>query len=256
MHNLDRTLFEAGEQETGPYESDQEDFLGILGSMLKGESAPTGEYGYETEGEDEGELEAAARLLEVRDEAELDRFLGDLFNRAAGAVKTAAGAARSFAGSPTGQALGGIVKKATKEALPVIGRGIGGWLSPDYAGTGARAGTAVGDLLGLELEGLSNEDREFETARALIRFAQDACRKAAQASSGAPPREVARQAAASAARQHAPGLLAAPTSTPAAASNGHRRTPAATTPSGGAKRPAAGSGRWVRQGNAILILEN
>ncbi|BCY07367.1 hypothetical protein [Actinoplanes sp. L3-i22] len=256
MHNLDRTLFETGAQETGEYESEQEDFFGILGSMLKGESAPTGEYEYGYESEDEGELESAARLLEVRDEAELDRFLGDLFNRAVGAAKSAAGAARNFAGSPTGKALGGIVKKATKEALPVIGGGIGGWLSPDYAGAGTRAGTAIGDLLGLELEGLSNEDREFETARALIRFAQAACRNAAQAPPGAQPREVAHKAAVAAARQHAPGLLAnAPatagstTSTPTAANGGRPAQP-------GAKRSAARSGRWIRQGNSILILEN
>ena len=145
MHNLDRTMFE-----TSMEQSEQEDFLGILGSLLSGE---TGEAQAETEYGETGELEAAAELLEVRDEAELEQFIGDLFGKVAGA-------ARNFAGSPTGRALGGIVKKAAKQALPVVGRGVGGWISPGFAEPGARVGRAVGDLLGLELEGLSGEDRE------------------------------------------------------------------------------------------------
>jgi hypothetical protein len=233
MHNLDRTMFE-----TSTEQSEQEDFLGILGSLLKGE---TGEAGSQTEYGETGELEAAAELLEVRDEAELEEFIGDLFGKVAGA-------ARSFAGSPTGQALGKIVKSATKQALPVVGRGVGGWISPRYAEPGARVATAAGDLLGLELEGLSGEDREFEVARALVRFAQAACSNALNALKAPPgtgrpaapaqPVAVARQAAATAARQHAPGLVPAITSAPAAGNSG----------------AASASGRWVRRGNTIVIV--
>src|SRR4051812_8296623 len=122
MHNLDRTMFE-----TSTEHSEQEDFLGILGSLLKRE---TGEAGSQTEYGETGELEAAAELLEVRDEAELEDFIGDLFGKVAGA-------ARNFAGSATGQALGKIVKSATKQALPVVGRGVGGLISPRYAEPGA-----------------------------------------------------------------------------------------------------------------------
>ena len=39
---------------------------------------------------------------------------------------------------------------------------------------GARAGSAVGSLLGLELEGLSAEDREFEVARQVGRYVASA----------------------------------------------------------------------------------
>jgi len=224
MHNLDRALFEVGEQEM---ESEQEDFLGILGSLLGGRAGETGPLG-EAE-----ELEAAATLLEVRDEAELEQFLGNLFKRAVGV-------ASDFAKSPTGKALGGIVKKAAKSALPVVGKGVGGWLKPSWAGPGERVGKAAGDLLGLELEGLSGEDREFETARALVRFADDATRKAAGAPAGAPPAAVARQAALAAARTHAPGLVNAL---------------GAGAPGAGGEPAAAGSrsGRWHRQGDAIVI---
>ena len=66
MHNLDRTMFEAheiGHGETA--EQEQEDFLGILGSLL-GQSGGTHETETETEAGETGELELAAELLEVR----------------------------------------------------------------------------------------------------------------------------------------------------------------------------------------------
>lgn len=235
MHNLDRTMYEAGTGETRP-DSEHEDFLGILGSLLSGETPDR-----MMAGETLGELESAAALLEVRDEAELDRFIGNLFS-------SAVGAARDFASSPTGQALGGIVKKAAKQALPVVGRGVGGWISPQFAEPGARVGNAVGDLLGLELEGLSGEDREFEIARALIRFAQAACRHAMQAAAAAPaqpPAVVARKAAVAAAREHAPGLAQALTSPAATANGGATHDPRTDAPA---------AGRWYRRGNTILIL--
>ena len=149
---------------------------------------------------------------------------------------------RSFAGSPTGQALTGIVKTAAKQALPVIGRGVGGWLSPDFAEPGARVASAAGDLLGLELEGLSAEDREFENARALVRWALAACRaaaRAARADAGAPPATVARRAAAIAAQQHAPGLA---------------RLLVRSGNSSPSSRPGrAASGLWHRHGTTIVI---
>jgi hypothetical protein len=258
MHNLDRTMFEAGEIAHGETaELEQEDFLGILGSLLSGETGGSHETGsHETGSHETGshgigelggmhELELASELLEVRDEAELDRFLGAL-------LRSAAGAASNFARSPTGQALGGILKRATKEALPVVGRGIGGLVSPGGGEAGARIGRAAADLFGLELEGLSGEDREFEIARALIRFAKAACRNALNAPQDAPPAAVARQAALAAAHQHAPGLAAV-----LQANGGTRPEPAPSGPAPAGPAPAnrARSGRWQRHGRAIVILD-
>ncbi|WP_431477579.1 hypothetical protein [Massilia eburnea] len=70
------------------------------------------------------------------------------------------------------------------------------------------AGPRAARLLGLELEGLSAEDREFETARQFMRFAGLAARRARQAARG-DPRQVRRAALNIAARQFAPGLLPA-----------------------------------------------
>jgi hypothetical protein len=234
MHDLDRSMFEVGgefeSQELGAHgeqELEQEDFLGVLSSLLKGEVSQEEQIGGTGELQ---EVELASELLEVTSEAELDRFIGDLMRRAAGA-------ARGFVRSPTGQALGGILKQATKQALPVVGQGLGGMVSPAWGTFGGRVGQAAGDLLGLELEGLSSEDREFEVARTLVRFMTDACRNAAAAPPAAPPERVVRSAVETAARRHAPGLVA---------------SPAVQSPGQSARQR---SGRWQRQGRAIVILD-
>jgi CRP/FNR family nitrogen fixation transcriptional regulator len=58
---------------------------------------------------------------------------------------------RSFAASDTGQALTGILKNAAKQALPVVGRAVGSYISPRGGDIGARVAQAAGDIFGLEL---------------------------------------------------------------------------------------------------------
>lgn len=67
----------------------------------------------------------------------------------------------------------------------------------------------AGHLLGVELEGLSPEDQEFEAARRFVQWAEAAARHAALASPHWPPAMTAALAAANAARRFAPGLHAA-----------------------------------------------
>jgi hypothetical protein len=64
-------------------------------------------------------------------------------------------------------------------------------------------------ITGAELEGLSSEDQEFETARAFVRFVMEAGRTAAKAAATQSPAAVAAAAARIAARRHAPGLALA-----------------------------------------------
>jgi hypothetical protein len=145
------------------------------------------------------ELQLASELLEISSEAELEQFLGNI-------LSTVGGAARQFARSDTGQALGGILKDAARQALPVVGQAVGRWVSPNYGGpVGQTVATQAGKWLGLELEGLSNEDREFEVARQFVRFAGAATQAATQGGGSGP--EAARSAAMNAARTYAPGLL-------------------------------------------------
>ena len=176
------------------FEDEDEDFLGgLLGGLLGGE--------LETSELEMHEIELASELLELAGEDELEQFLGDLVQRAAGAVG-------GFVRSPTGQQLTGILRSAAKQALPVVGGAIGDYVSPGAGGQwGRKIATAAGDLMGLELEGLSPQEQELEVARRVVRLASAAGQHAARAQHAAPPRVVAQRAAATAARRHAPGLL-------------------------------------------------
>jgi hypothetical protein len=228
MHDIDRTQVEySPEMET--YE--QEHF----------EYGETGVFS-ETQA-----MELAAELLEVSSEAELDRFLGDLIKKAGQAVG-------QFVKSPVGQQLGGLLKGAAKKALPMVGSAIGGYFGgPSGAQMGSQAASAAGQMFGLELEGLSQEDQEYEAAKSFVQFAGEAVKNATSAPPMAneiPIAQAAAQAFAqaatlAAARKRAPGLLAsAPTPTP-----------------GGAAGPAcpscgrgASSGRWMRRGTKIVLF--
>lgn len=171
MHDIDRTQLEA-EEPGRSYESGQS--WGSKPDSLLPQMQ---------------ELELASRLLEVSDEQELEQFLGDVFR----AVGSTVG---KFAHSDAGKALGDILRNAVGQALPIAGSAVGGDLAQ-----------RAGSLLGLELEGLSPQDQEFETARHLVRFAGDAYHRAIPAPRNVPPRVAARMAATSAARRFAPGLL-------------------------------------------------
>jgi uncharacterized protein (DUF697 family) len=170
----------------------------------------TGETANEMQGEianNEGtfnevtEMELASELLNIQSEAELDRFFGGLFKKAVGAVS-------NFAKSGAGKALGGMLKGIAKKVLPLAGGALGSFIPIPGVGTalGSALGTAASNLFELELEGLSAEDREFEMARAYVRFAGNAARRASRMGYGQPG-NAARQAIMQAARRYAPGLL-------------------------------------------------
>jgi len=270
--------------EVGQSESGNE-----LGYETTGESAF--EYGAEFENQFESgqgeqsaaeiqEMELASSLLEVTSEQELDRFLGNLISSA---TKTIGSIARS----PVGQALGGILKQAARKALPIAGQALGSYIGGPAGGKiGGRLASAAGQAFGLELEGLSNEDREFETAKQYVRFANDAARQAAnqvrhhqhrsRPLTPAAASQIARSAVVRAAERHAPGLvkIVAPPGALLA------QSPNVAQPTAPGSRPAAGiaplptpapipphfsvspssapgvhphSGRWHRQGRQIFI---
>ncbi len=184
---------------------------------------------------DDQELELAMELLTVGNEQELEQFLGDVF-------KKVAQVAGKVIKSPIGQALGGLLKKAAKTALPLVGGALGTFVGgPVGTAIGSKLGTAAGQIFGLELEGMSGEDRELEVAQRVVRLAADAAQEAAQVPAGVPAQQAARAALAAAAARHAPGLLA---------SFGNQ-----TSPSGQPGRPGpAQHGTWVRRRGGILVL--
>jgi hypothetical protein len=169
------------------------------------------------------EMELTAELLGVNNEQELEQFLGNLINKASKAIG-------SFVKSPVGKAIGGVLKSAAKVALPMATGALGTFLGgPVGTMIGSSLGSMAGNALGLELEGLSPEDREFEATRQFVRFAGDTVKNALQAPRNADPAAIAKGAAAEAARIHAPGLLNVP------AASGHE------------------DGRWERRSGAIIV---
>jgi len=214
MHDIDRTQME--------YENEQFEFAENEWSPEAGGAFSEAE-----------EMELAGELLSVSNEGELDRFLGDLVSRATKAVG-------SFARSPIGQAVGGVLKGVAKKALPMAGTAIGTYFGgPLGAKIGSGLANAASNALGLEAE-MAGEDREFEGAKQFVRLAAQTAAQAAAAPPGADPRTVAQQAAVAAAKQLAPGLLSA--------------AAAAATPAAAARAGAATSGRWVRRGNRIVVF--
>jgi len=223
MHDIDRTQMEM-EWELGDDEYEFEE-----------EYEDEGEYEYEDEGEfefefegpfDEAEeMELAAELLEVADDDELEYFLGKLF-------KKVSRRARKAFRSPAFRALGGSLKGLAKKALPVVGGALGSIVAPG-AGTavGSALGSAAGRIFGLELEGLSPEDQEFEVARRFVRLAGDAAKVVAKASPSVPAKQVAKAAVAAAVRKHAPGL-----------------TVKSRRPGRHGRR-----GMWIRRGRTIIL---
>ncbi|RJS47276.1 hypothetical protein [Nocardioides cavernaquae] len=218
MHDIDRAMFEF-EQETyetgGPGETAGESYEAF-------EAYESFEASHEAEAL---EMEYAARLLEITNEAELEEFLGGL-------LRTATSAARSFISSPTGQALGGVLKNAARQVLPQVGGIVGNAIGGDF---GRRVGSAGGRWLGkqFEYEGMSAEDREFEVARAFVRTARDAA-QIAQRTAYLPPQQAARTALVTAAQRSLPGLVPVITG-------------------GSVPGPRRTSGRWVRKGNRIVL---
>jgi hypothetical protein len=210
MHDLDRgdLVFESDEFDESSRELDEA-------------SDELDDADHEAVFDEAEQAELAGDLLAVSDDHELDQFLGSLLKR----VKSNP-LARGLANQ-----VGGYLKGAVKSALPTIaglaGGAIGGPIGAALANKGAGA---LGALVGLELEGLSSEDQEFEVAKQLVRMSGEAIQNAANAAGTGPNAQIAKDAVVAAARKHAPGLL----------------------------RGAAGErqqrGTWYRRGNRIVLV--
>ncbi len=217
MHDLDHTLLETSDPELE--ESAEFEPEGGLDATFAAET-----------GLDEAEeMELATEMLGVGSEAEMEYFLGKLISSVA---RKAGKALRS----PVGKALVGILKNASRKALPMAGSALGTMVGgPFGTAIGGQLASQAGHMLGLELEGLSPQDQEFEAAKQFVKFAGAATQNALDAMrSGGSPVDAAAKAGAAAAKSYAPGLL--------------RRAGALATASG------LQSGRWIRRGNTIVLL--
>jgi hypothetical protein len=239
MHNIDRTQMEMDPREMFEQEYQEGDFSREYAQQ----EAPLFESNFqEAATYEEGlgevdELAFASELLEITNENELDQFLGRLFK------KVSSGIGR-FMKSPVGGALGNILKTVAKTALPIAGKAAGAYFGgPIGSAIGGQVGSTAGSMFGLEGEGMSDEDREFEIARRYVKFASDAARRATFLPTTLNPMTAAKTAVAGAARRYAPGLLRRPSYYYSEPDPGY-----------GYSTSASGrTGRWVRRGNRIII---
>lgn len=210
MHDLDRTQLES-------YETFEATPFGYAGE--------TGVLG------EADEIELATELLGISTEEELDQFLGNLFKKVSGAVG-------KIARGP----IGGLLKGVAKKLLPMAGGALGTLIPIPGVGTavGTALGSAAANMFEVNLEGMSQEDQEFDIARRFVRLAGDAAANAANAGPAAAIPAGAKAALVEAARTHAPGLAKALTS----------GGMGLAAPAGAAGR----AGRWIRRGRHILVL--
>jgi hypothetical protein len=175
--------------------------------------------GDQREALDEGlEIELASELLETTGTAGRVVFLGDLITR------TAAAAGQPLA-PPVRARLAELLAHRAERVIPV---GTSPGKQAGIASAGSRLAHDAGHVLGLELEGLSPEDQEFEVARSFVRYAGDAVRSAGRTATGpAAAATLAWRAAETAAKSRAPGLV-------------HTEPQA---------------GRWIRRGPTLVLLD-
>jgi hypothetical protein len=143
------------------------------------------------------ELNLASLFLEAKFGPEMARLLNHIIRR--GGVATGRGIDPSIADS--------LMRRLTMAAVTIRDA-----LRPGSAGAGSPRSPEA--IFGAELEGLSREDQELETARRFVRFAHEMTRTAMHVADGAAPDLVTSRAEDVAARRLAPGLSRAITAGP------------------------------------------
>ncbi len=177
-----------------------------------------------------GELtqhELASELLTVRSEHQLEHFLGKLIGKAIGGV-------RKFMRSSIGRRVGGFLKGLAKKALPMVGAALGSIIPGAGTLIGGKLGTLASKLFEIQGEAMSNEDREYEFAKAFSRFAGNLVRRTNSQLNATNP-SVSRGLIIASARRYAPGMLISRSS------------------NNWGNNVNSPQGTWYRQGNNIIL---
>jgi hypothetical protein len=114
--------------------------------------------------------ELAAALLDVVNQSELEDFVS-------GVVGEAARSAGGRIPAHVGRALVASLTQTAERTLPALSVALG----DEHRPPAPVATQAAARLFGVETEGMSAEDRDFEIARQFVRFAQAQARRAARA---------------------------------------------------------------------------
>jgi hypothetical protein len=143
-------------------------------------------------------VELAAELLDVTNESELEGFLRKLV------AETPRNGGRLPA--DTAGALVAALRRIVERTVPTLTSALGDELDPATEAGPSVAATAA-RVYGLELEGMSAEDRDYEIARQFLHLALATTARAARSPARAPAAVIADTAVAGASRELAPGLL-------------------------------------------------
>jgi hypothetical protein len=224
------------------------------------------------------ELELAVELLEVTSEAELEQFLGNFFKKAWRGIKKV--------GSNLIRPLGGVLKAVAKKALPFLATAAGTFFGGPAGGAIAgKLGSLVSQALEAEVAGVTAAERDLEKCRQFVRMAGKAARAAASAPPEANPVALAQKVLATSAQQLAmkatpvgragagakAGPVASPISPPVTPTqampvDAARQKAKAGTPVAAGRPCTCGqprscqcgkigrSGRWIRRGRSIIIV--
>jgi hypothetical protein len=180
------------------------------------------------------EWELAVELLDVTSEAEMEQFLGKLVKKAWKGITTVGA-----------KVLRPFVKTVLPIAATAAGTVFGGPAGGAIAG---KLGSLVSQALEAETAGVSPQDRDVEKSRQFVRLAGTAARAAALAPPGANPVTVAQRVLATAAQQKL--TLGTPGALPAASRSRCRCRQPGNCMCGRSGK----SGRWVRRGRNIIII--
>lgn len=188
------------------------------------------------------ELELAYELLEINSEAELEQFLGKLFKKAWRGIKSV--------GSKLIRPLGGVLKSVAKTALPFLATAAGTFFGGPAGGAIAgKLGSLVSQALEAETANALPQDRDLEKCQKFVRMAGKAARAAALAPSNMNPITAASNMLATTAKQK----LLDSTSVGFSAGNKSPRGCSCGKPPGHCQ--CGKSGRWVRRGQSIVIID-
>lgn len=217
----------AFEQPEGPYDST------LYGEMEEG-------YPEESEWDNGGDvlsegeaIDLAQELMNVTSEAELEEFLGGLFKKIKRGIRAVGRAALPIAGNFLKRHGASLLKRA----LPLVGSAVGSIVP----GAGTLAGGALGGALSQLMPGETSYESDYEAKLDLSkRLVQTVANAAAQT---AKDPSAAYDASAAAKRALAAQVQA---TLPPAVRQALR--------TGGRHHRRPSSGRWIRQGNQIIIL--
>ena len=190
------------------------------------------------------ELELAYELLEVTSEAELEQFLGKLVKKSWRGIKKV--------GSKFLRPLGNVLRAVAKTALPFVATAAGTFFGGPAGGAIAgKLGSLVSQALEAETANILPQDRDLEKCREFVRMAGKAARAAALAPSNMNPITAASNMLASTAKQK---LLASNSNitTRNQSPRGSHGCSSCGKPPG--RCQCGKSGRWVRRGKSIVII--